>query len=85
MSTPKYAYHMLVANQLVNRAPKHEIFSFMNGFLGYDYIFIVGEDTVKTTFWCPEGSGTFEWAIMSLGWRMLELFTRELQTLFSMI
>ena len=66
-STPKDEYPMPVADMLEDSASGHEILSFMNGHLGYNQIFIVGEDVSKTVFKCPGAIETFKWIVMSFG------------------
>ena len=52
---------MLVADQLVDAAAKHQILSFMDGHSGYKKIYIAKEDIPKIAFRCPGAIGTFEW------------------------
>ena len=56
-----------MADTLVDGAAKHEILSFMDGYAGYNQIFIAEEDVHKTAFRCPGFVGTFEWVVMPFG------------------
>lgn len=49
-ATPKDEYSMPVANMLVDSAVGHEYLSMLDGYSGYNQIFIVEEDIPKTTF-----------------------------------
>ena len=52
LATPKYIYFMHVADMLIDAASRNELLSFMDGFSGYNQIFITKEDVSKTTFRC---------------------------------
>ena len=41
--------------------------SFMDGNVGYNQIFMAGEDIAKTAFRCPGAIGLFEWVVMTFG------------------
>jgi hypothetical protein len=49
-ATPKDEYPMQVADVLINRSSGHKIISFLDGNVGYNQIFMAGEDVFKTTF-----------------------------------
>jgi hypothetical protein len=51
--TPKDEYHMLVADILINNASGNIIISFLDGNVGYNQIFMAGDDMSKTTYICP--------------------------------
>ena len=61
LDTPKDVCVMFVADMLIDFAVRNELLPFMDGFLGYNQIFIVKEDVSKTTSRCPGSIGTFKW------------------------
>ncbi|GKV12837.1 hypothetical protein SLEP1_g23931 [Rubroshorea leprosula] len=65
--TPKDEYPMPVADLLVDGVARHRILSFMDGYSGYNQIFIAEEDISKTAFRCPGNIGTYEWVVMPFG------------------
>ena len=67
LATPKDVYVMLVADMLIDAATRNELLSFMDGFSGYNQIFIAKEDIPKTAFRCPSAIRTFEWLVMPFG------------------
>ncbi|XP_057718370.1 uncharacterized protein LOC130932921 [Arachis stenosperma] len=52
---------------LIDSAAGNEILSFMDGYSGYNQIFIAKDDVAKTTFRCPGALGTYEWVVMPFG------------------
>ncbi|XP_050914866.1 uncharacterized protein LOC127129785 [Lathyrus oleraceus] len=66
-TTPKDEYPMPVAEMLVDSAAGHEYLSMLDGYSGYNQIFIAEEDVSKTTFRCPGAIGTYEWIVMPFG------------------
>ena len=50
LATPKDEYLMLVAEMLVDSATGLEYLSMLDGYSGYNQIFIAEEDVSKTTF-----------------------------------
>lgn len=56
---------MPVTDMLVDSASGNEILNLMDGYSGYNQIYIVEEYVPKTTFRCPSAIGTFEWEMMS--------------------
>ncbi|MCH79701.1 hypothetical protein A2U01_0000455, partial [Trifolium medium] len=66
-ATPKDEYPMPVADMLFDSASGNEILSLMDGYSGYNQIFIPKEDVPKTAFRCPEAIGNFEWTVMPFG------------------
>ena len=58
---------MPVDDLLVDSAAGNEILSLMDGYSGYNQIFIAEEDVPKTAFRCPGSIGTFEWVVMPFG------------------
>ena len=65
-ATPKDECSMSVAEMLVDSAAGHEYLSMLDGYSGYNQIFIVEEDVPKTTFRCPRALGTYEWVVIPL-------------------
>jgi hypothetical protein len=66
-ATPKYDYHMPIADTLINNASGNRIISFLDGSAGYNQIFMAEEDVSETTFICPGFIGLFEWGVMTFG------------------
>ncbi|XP_057432273.1 uncharacterized protein LOC130725026 [Lotus japonicus] len=60
-ATPKDEYHMPIAEMMVDSAAGHEYLSLLDGYSGYNQIFIAKEDVSKTAFRCPDALGTYEW------------------------
>ncbi|CAJ2644769.1 unnamed protein product [Trifolium pratense] len=66
-ATPKDEYSMPVAEMLVDSAAGHEYLSMLDGYSGYNQIFIDEDDVPKTAFRCPGALGTYEWVVMPFG------------------
>ena len=66
-ATPKDEYPMPVAEMLVDSAAGYEYLSMLDGYSGYNQIFIAEEDVPKTAFRCPGAIGTYEWVVMPFG------------------
>ena len=66
-ATPKDEYAMLVAEMLVDSVAGFEYLSMLDGYSGYNQIFIAEEDVPKTAFRCPGALGTHEWVVMPFG------------------
>ncbi|KAK2362505.1 hypothetical protein QL285_087565 [Trifolium repens] len=66
-ATPKDEYAMPVAEMLVDSAAGHEYLSMLDGYSGYNQIFIAEDDIPKTAFRCPGALGTYEWVVMPFG------------------
>ncbi|XP_050918351.1 uncharacterized protein LOC127135753 [Lathyrus oleraceus] len=66
-ATPKDEYPMPVAEILVDSAAGYEYLSMLDGYSGYNQIFIAEEDVSKTTFRCLGAIGTYEWIVMPFG------------------
>ena len=66
-ATPKDEYAMPVAEMLVDSAAGFEFLSMLDGYSGYNQIFIAEEDVSKTAFRCPGALGTYEWVVMPFG------------------
>ena len=67
LATPKDEYPMPVAEMLVDSAAGFEYLSMLDGYSGYNQIFIVEEDVSKTAFRCPGALGCYEWLVMPFG------------------
>jgi hypothetical protein len=66
-ATPKYEYHMHIADTLINNVLGNRIISVLDGNAGYNQIFMAEEDASKTVFICPGFIGLFEWVVMTFG------------------
>ncbi|KAK2407622.1 hypothetical protein QL285_043225 [Trifolium repens] len=66
-ATPKDEYDMPVAEMLIDSAAGFEFLSMLDGYSGYNQIFIAEEDVSKTSFRCPGALGTYEWVVMPFG------------------
>ncbi|KAK2382471.1 hypothetical protein QL285_070004 [Trifolium repens] len=66
-ATPKDEYAMPVAEMLIDSAAGFEFLSMLDGYSGYNQIFIAEEDVSKTAFRCPGALGTYEWVVMPFG------------------
>src|SRR5713101_7602162 len=62
---PKDNYPTPFIDQIIDACARSEVFSFMDGFYGYNQIQIEPEDQHKTTFICPWG--TFAYKKMPFG------------------
>ena len=58
---------MPIANILIDAASHHGILTFMDGYSGYNQIFMVKQGVYKTTFKCPGALGVDEWVVMPFG------------------
>ena len=67
VATSKDLYVRPIANMLADSVANNALFSFMDGFSGYNQILIVVENIPKTFFRCPGSIGTLEWLVMSFG------------------
>ncbi|XP_058725923.1 uncharacterized protein LOC131597233 [Vicia villosa] len=65
-ANPKDEYTMPVVEILIDFAAGFEYLSMLDGYAGYNQIFIV-EDVPKTSFCCPGALGTYEWVVMPFG------------------
>ncbi|XP_057452690.1 uncharacterized protein LOC130744532 [Lotus japonicus] len=52
---------MPIVEMMVDSAAGHEYLSLLDGYSGYNQIFIAKEDVSKTAFRCPGALGTYEW------------------------
>ena len=80
-TSPKDNFSLLHIDTLVDNTAKHSLFSFMDGFLGYNQIRMVPEDMEKTTFltmW-----GTFCYKVLLFGLKNAgATYQRAMVTLF---
>ncbi|XP_016199503.1 uncharacterized protein LOC107640499 [Arachis ipaensis] len=58
-ATPKDEYPMPIADMLIDSTAGHEMLSFMDGYSGYNQIYIAEEDVSKTAFRCPGKTKVF--------------------------
>jgi hypothetical protein len=56
---PKYNFQTPFINHIIYEWAGCEVFSFMDGFSGYNHIHIKLEDQNKTMFICPWGTFTY--------------------------
>ena len=52
-------------DMLIDSTPRHAMFSFMDGFSGYNQIKMSSKDAAKSTFWTPIGN--FYYTVMPFG------------------
>src|ERR1044072_4154997 len=82
-ATPKDEYPMPVADMLVDSAAGHEYLSLLDGYSGYNQIFIAEEHVPKTAFRCPGALGTDEWVVMPFGLKNAgATYQRVMNTIF---
>ena len=58
---------MPITDMLIDSAFGYEILSFLDGYSGYNQIYIAEEDVSKTAFRCPSAIGIYEWVVMGFG------------------
>ena len=76
-STPKDEYPMPVADMLIDNTTGFRVFSFMDGYSGYNQIYMAEEDIHKTTFRCPGALGMYEWVVMPFGYSLFGFFSPQ--------
>lgn len=68
---------------LIDSSAGHEYLSMLDGYSGYNQIFIADEDVPKTTFRCPEALGTYEWVVMPYGLKNIgAMYQRAMNSIF---
>nr|KYP60887.1 Transposon Ty3-G Gag-Pol polyprotein [Cajanus cajan] len=58
---------MPIAETMIDAAAGNEIMSLLDGYAGYNQIYIVANDVSKTAFRCPGALGVYEWVMMPFG------------------
>ena len=58
---------MPITDILIDTMSNHGILTFMDGYLGYNQIFVIEADVHKIAFKCPGALGVFEWIVMAFG------------------
>ena len=53
LATPKDQYPIPTVDSLVDSIAGYQVYSFMDGYAGYNQIYIVENDVHKTAFRCP--------------------------------
>nr|KYP55434.1 Transposon Ty3-G Gag-Pol polyprotein [Cajanus cajan] len=66
-ATPKDEYPMPIAENMIDAAAGNEIMSLLDGYSGYNQIYIAANDVSKTAFRCPGALGVYEWVMMPFG------------------
>nr|KYP60896.1 Transposon Ty3-I Gag-Pol polyprotein [Cajanus cajan] len=67
MATPKDEYPMPIAETMIDAAAGNEIITLLDGYSGYNQIYITANDVSKTIFRCPGALGIYEWVMMPFG------------------
>nr|KYP53986.1 Transposon Ty3-I Gag-Pol polyprotein [Cajanus cajan] len=67
MATPKDEYPMPIAETMIDAAAGNEIMTLLDGYSGYNQIYIAANDVSKTAFRCPGALGVYEWVMMPFG------------------
>jgi hypothetical protein len=66
-ATLKDEYLVPVADLMIISASGNKVISFLDDNVGYNKIFMLKEDWIKTAFCCPGFVGLFKWMIMTFG------------------
>nr|KYP48096.1 Transposon Ty3-G Gag-Pol polyprotein [Cajanus cajan] len=66
-ATPKDEYPMPIAETMIDAIAGNEIMSLLDGYSGYNQIYIAINDVSKTAFRCPGALGVYEWVMMPFG------------------
>ncbi|KAM1889703.1 hypothetical protein ACFX13_047657 [Malus domestica] len=74
---------MPISDLLIDAAANHDMLSFMDGYAGYNQIFITEVDVHKTTFCYPGALRTYEWVVMLFGLKNAGVtYQRVMNTIF---
>src|SRR3954466_1688364 len=74
---------MPMAEMLVDFATGYEYLSMLDGYSGYNQIFIAEEDVPKTAFRCLGAIGAYEWVVMPFGLKNAEeTYQRAMNSIF---
>lgn len=68
---------MPVEEMLVDSTTGHKYLGMLNGYYGYNQIFIADEDVPKMEFRCPGALGTYQWMVMPFGLKILGKLIKE--------
>nr|KYP74734.1 Transposon Ty3-G Gag-Pol polyprotein [Cajanus cajan] len=63
-ATPKDEYPMPIAETMIDAVASNEIMSLLDGYSGYNQIYIAANDVSKTAFRCLGALGVYEWVMM---------------------
>nr|KYP37669.1 Retrovirus-related Pol polyprotein from transposon opus [Cajanus cajan] len=66
-ATPKDEYPMPIIETMIDAVAGNEIMSLLDGYSGYNQIYIATNDVSKTAFRCPGALGVYEWVMMPFG------------------
>nr|KYP76636.1 Retrovirus-related Pol polyprotein from transposon gypsy [Cajanus cajan] len=64
---PKDVYPMPIAETIIDAVTGNEFLSLLDGYFGYNQIYIAKNDVSKTAFRSPGSLGTYKWVVMPFG------------------